>query len=551
MANKTVWTTYTVCSVFVVLYGLFACAFMFIRQRRNRRKDDAEFFLTARHSVGWFRIGWSFFAAAMGSWTLFGPPSYGYYTGWLGLMMYAISSGFPVLVIAFLGGFVHKLVPNVLSFSDFVQRRFGFTVQIYVSLLMLFNMGVALTAEYTAVGDLFETVIGTVRWPIVVIIGIVSAIYTAYGGLYVSIITDQIQAAAAIGMVIVLVIFVAVTFKAPLPRPLPDYLGVTFQGYSSIAVMPISLMCATVFSEAMWQRCWATSTKKNLHIGGALGWFAITSCVFLFGFGGILAAWSGLFVPSGPDDYGNTILFSLLDNVNGGRHLGIIVVVSILSVTMSTSAIDSLQNAIVDNISGVWLKKAPLLWVRMLVLVLNVPPLVVSLRSYNIIQLFLVANLVTTTSALPVLAGLIRHPLAYKIVTPFTMLFGCAQGIIAMFWWSVIDQRSGESYSMTLKRVFTIEYAYPPFLIALGMSMVGLLAGAALEWVARAALRRPHTGVDPLAYEGAVLPDGRGPYLETTVAASAAKRTGSIDSGSSDDGLKMSTQPTGPYAPVL
>lgn len=62
----------------------------------------------------------------------------------------------------------------------------------------------------------------------------------------------------------------------------------------------------------------------------------------------------------------------------------------------------------------------------------------------------------------------------------------------------------------TLKRVFTIEYAYPPFLIALGMSMVGLLAGAALEWVARAALRRPHTGVDPLAYEGAVLPDGRG-----------------------------------------
>jgi hypothetical protein len=41
--------------------------------------------------------------------------------------------------------------------------------------------------------------------------------------------------------------------------------------------------------------------------------------VFLLGFGGILAAWSGLFVPSGPDDFGNTILFSLLDTVNGGR----------------------------------------------------------------------------------------------------------------------------------------------------------------------------------------------------------------------------------------
>ena len=58
---------------------------------------------------------------------------------------------------------------------------------------MLFNMGIALTAEFTAIGDLFEFVIGSERWPIVVIIGVVSMIYTSWGGLYVSIITDQWQ----------------------------------------------------------------------------------------------------------------------------------------------------------------------------------------------------------------------------------------------------------------------------------------------------------------------------------------------------------------------
>ena len=58
-----------------------------------------------------------------------------------------------------------------------------------------------------------------------------------------------------------------------------------------------------------------------------------------------------------------------------------------------------------------WLKRSPLAVVRTLVVLLNVPPLVVSLKSYNIIQLFLLANLVTTTSALPVLAGIIRHRL--------------------------------------------------------------------------------------------------------------------------------------------
>ena len=47
---------------------------------------------------------------------------------------------------------------------------------------------------------------------------------------------------------------------------------------------------------------------------------------------------------------------------------------------MSTSAIDSLQNALTDNISGVYLKRVRLIWVRLLVLVLTVPCMVVSLK---------------------------------------------------------------------------------------------------------------------------------------------------------------------------
>ena len=42
---------------------------------------------------GWWRIAWSFYAAAMGSWALFSPGSYAYYAGILGLAMYAFASG--------------------------------------------------------------------------------------------------------------------------------------------------------------------------------------------------------------------------------------------------------------------------------------------------------------------------------------------------------------------------------------------------------------------------------------------------------------------------
>lgn len=67
----------------------------------------------------------AFYAGAMGSWALFGPPAYCLYAGILGLIFYSVSAGIPIIVIGMLGGLVHNLVPNVISFSDFVHRRFG------------------------------------------------------------------------------------------------------------------------------------------------------------------------------------------------------------------------------------------------------------------------------------------------------------------------------------------------------------------------------------------------------------------------------------------
>lgn len=59
---------------------------------------------------------------------------------------------------------------------------------------MLVTMGTALTVEYTTVGSLFSGIIKVTQIPIVIIIGVVATVYTAYGGLHVSLITDQVQA---------------------------------------------------------------------------------------------------------------------------------------------------------------------------------------------------------------------------------------------------------------------------------------------------------------------------------------------------------------------
>ena len=47
-----------------------------------------------------------------------------------GLMMLASVTGLPIILVAFLGGAIHKLVPNICSFTDFTNRRFGPVVQV-------------------------------------------------------------------------------------------------------------------------------------------------------------------------------------------------------------------------------------------------------------------------------------------------------------------------------------------------------------------------------------------------------------------------------------
>lgn len=499
--------SYTLGILAVVAFGLGACLFQVHREIKQGGTDSPDFFLTARRSVSMFTISWSFYAGAMGSWALFGPPSYGLVAGPLGIIMYSISCGLPILIVAFLGGIIHQLVPTVISMADYVRRRFGLVVSLYVSALMVFNMGVAITAEYTAVGDLFEYIVMAERLPIVIVVGVVTMIYTAWGGLYVSIITDQWQAFLSIVFVFILFIFVCVTFDAEL-GPLPEQLQFdNYYGYSSILVMPLSLISSTLFSEAMWQRCWATVDFKSLTLGAAMGAVAVTSVVFLLGFGGLLAAWGNVWVPAGPDDYGNTILFSLF---NG--HTGMLVVAVMLSVVMSESAVDSLQNAIVDTIAaaaigvatfvrgesdntGKGAKDTPFhqafekhgIWyIRVAVVVLNIPPIVVSLMGYNVLQLFLLANLITTASFVPILSGVIQGDWTRKTITPWSVMFGCACGLLSLFGWAVRSKTKLDiSYSDAVYQTFLTAYDWPPFLIGLGSSIGGMVLGACVEGLVR------------------------------------------------------------------
>jgi len=194
-------------------------------------------------------------------------------------------------------------------------------------------------------------------------------------------------------------------------------------GYSSIFVMPVSLFTATIFSEAMWQRAWASKDSRSLHTGAILGAVAVVLVVFFAGFCGLLAAWAGLIVydPVNPENSTNANLY-LFQVLAGGKlpptstvHNWIGVLLVVLASVMNEGAVDSIQNGMAAGITSYIVplyKKWTLMMTRVVVVGINAILigvavwLVTGTVKVGVLELFLMANMLACSSAIPVLAGL-------------------------------------------------------------------------------------------------------------------------------------------------
>jgi len=438
-----------------MVVGVFIFA-MICGYYKRKQIADTESFITARKSVDYRYIAWSFYAGAVGAWVIASPASYAAYAGLLGLVFYSLSAGLPFIMIAFAGEKIRSKVPHVLSLTDYMGWRFGFVAKTLVVLVILFNMSIALLAEYSTIGSIFKSFVGSVPYPMIILIGTLTTVYTAYGGLLVSIYTDQVQGISSLFFFGILAIYLAVTFRPEsLPTPMPcaptdpycisgtpvcsqfdeyndanpeEPVPCPVYGYSSIFVMPASLFAATVFSEAMWQRVWASKDKRALHKGAIIGSIAVILVVFFAGFCGLLAAWAGLLTfETDPNLY-------LFQTLHGGEvppiptvsnWIGVICVV--LASVMNEGAVDSLQNgmaaALTSYITPLY-NKWSLNMTRLLVLLLNIALMLVAIAlngcfsnacgesgylTVSVLQLFLMANMLACCMVLSVLAGLFNR----------------------------------------------------------------------------------------------------------------------------------------------
>jgi Na+/proline symporter len=315
------------CIPVVVLFGIFA-----VYIARKKQSLNILEFITARNSVSLTKIAWSFYAASIGSSVIFAPVAFSVDeingAGILGLLSFSIFTGVPIIMIAYFGKWIRIKFPNVNSLGHFAKERFGVHVQWMVTLLVFFNISIAMAAEFTGIGELFSKILDLDPLIPILTVGLITLIYTCVGGLYVSIITDQYQAIFSLFLLLIMTIYISVTFRPDSLPVLPAHLGINRAGIESIFTLFLALGSSCFYSDAMWQRVYASEDEKSLKLGAILGALLTIFVVFSFGFAGFMATWAGYSQDS------NTAFFSILKAGQTEPPVWILIIVSLFAITM-------------------------------------------------------------------------------------------------------------------------------------------------------------------------------------------------------------------------
>ncbi len=392
--DKTYFLTQTSSLTLVIVISLM---FVFLGLYNSKKHQGLSNYLTANRNIGLFSLTTSLTASALGAWILFGPASAATWGGIGAVIGYSLGTAFPMFFLIYLGKKIRKEFPKGSSLIEFMRKKFGKSLFKLILLMTIFYMFIFLCAEVTAVAVLINYISGTKLWITALIVLLSTLAYTLYGGLRASIFTDNIQM-IVIGVLLLISLFYIKSFIGSefsfefINKKNPQLLSSSYlPSYTAGLTFFIAVAATNLFHQGNWQRVYAAKNSETLRKSLIISFFIIIPVVFYMGFTGMVAF---SLDPTTRPDLG----FFMLLLKEQKELLSLLVIVLGLALTIST--VDTLVNAIssvivVDGKATFKLNKKMSYFdlSKYIILFLSFISFIVASKGYDILYLFLLADL--------------------------------------------------------------------------------------------------------------------------------------------------------------
>ncbi|KAI1176356.1 hypothetical protein F4777DRAFT_546726 [Nemania sp. FL0916] len=466
-------------AIIYVTYGAFLLLGTGLAWRmRNQSKTD---FLASNGTQKALPLALNFIAAAMGSGILFSYPQLATLAGLQGVIVYAIASAAPILIFAILTPIIRRKCPEGFVLTEWTRQRYGLVTALYLSALTLLTLFLYMVAELSAIGQVVTALTGLDGLPVVIVEAVVTTIYTSLGGFKISFLTDNIQGAMIVGLIIIATITVGA--KTEIKPELIESSGLlksSLVGWQLIYILPVAILTNYFFLANFWLRAFASKTDKDLWIGVSIATVFITIVLTLVGVAGLVAAWSGAWPGDPPQEDGSVAFFLLLEQLPNW----VVGIVLVMAVALSTAAFDSLQSAMVSTASNDLFRNRLNIWfVRGAVVLVIFPVAVLALKAPGILQIYLISDLLSAATIPVLIVGLSDRCYWWR---GFEVVVGGLGGILTVFIFGAIyydSAQKGGELILLQEGLYTGDWgAFGAFVVAPigGLIWGGLALGARL-----------------------------------------------------------------------
>ena len=384
--------------ILVLLTSLLFAAIGIFYSRKYRGYSN---YLTAGRKIGTLSLTTSLVASALGAWILFGPASAATWGGIGSVIGYSLGTAFPMIALIYLGKKIRKKFPAGITFTQFIFHKIGRNLFKFIILLSIFYMFIFLCAEVTAISMLINYISGTSLWVTAALVMATTLIYTLYGGLKASILTDNFQFLIILILLLVCMNYIFssdfITYKIITDNSAILLSSKYIPNYTAGLTFFIAVAATNLFHQGNWQRVFAAKNYDVLNKSLKLSFLIIIPIVFFMGITGIIAI--SIDSNINPD----MAFFSILLK-NKSKFLYIVIIILAISLTVST--IDTLINAISSLIivDGKKINKK-LKSSNTLVIFLSFIAFFVASKGFSILYLFLLADLLCCAAVFSVFYG--------------------------------------------------------------------------------------------------------------------------------------------------
>ncbi len=415
ISQNTALTLVLVSSLLFALIGIFY----------SRKYRGYSNYLTAGRKTGTLSLTSSLVASALGAWILFGPASAATWGGIGSVVGYSLGTAFPMIALIYLGKKIRKDFPSGITFTQFIFYKIGKNLFKFILLLSIFYMFIFLCAEVTAVATLINFISNVPLWITSALVIVTTLIYTLYGGLKASILTDNFQFLIIIVLLSVCIYNVFnsdfVSYESIKDKS-GDLLNSKYiANYTAGLTFFIAVAATNLFHQGNWQRVFAAKNYEVLNKSLKLSFFIIIPIVFFMGIVGIIAI--SLDSKVNPD----LAFFSII--LKDKTEL-LSMVIIILAVSLTVSTVDTLINAISSLIivDGNKINKN-LKFSNSLVIFLSLVVFFVASKGFSVLYLFLLADLLCCAAVFPVFYGFYKKKFNEKKAV-ISILFGLLLGFL-------------------------------------------------------------------------------------------------------------------------